>query len=196
MARRTPARHRSGPKRGQFKKTRRNAPKRRATTKRATKARRKPATSRRRPTRSRASSAASRRRRGRRNPAMNGSIWQIAIWAAGASLVGNLAAQSEFVRKLGAFAPWVIPVGTGAAGIYLARKAKTKPAGYALLGIAAAQLAQVALITWTTPASPVQALGFAQSGSGWLPRSAIAQPLPQRVRVPRTSPVSHIVVPG
>ena len=198
MARRTPARHKSGPKRGQFKSTRRNPPvrARRAkapkTRKRGSRVGTKRPAHRKgsaRATAARGRSSAARRRARRNSPKyLNKAMMQIALWSAAATVGQRMLAKAGWLSALGVFGAFVPVLAVGGAGVYMARKEKSRPAGYALIGIAAGQLASVAIEMWWPD--------NAEGGSTWAPRSALVQRLPQRVTVPYRSPVSSIVVPA
>jgi hypothetical protein len=87
--------------------------------------------------------------------------------------------------------PAMAAYGTTAAvgwlGFYLTKKAKTKAAGYAVLGVAFGQLAQQ-----IGTASGI----FTESGAGFVPRAQVVRQPPRRVNVGRLNPVASIVVPS
>jgi hypothetical protein len=185
MARRKmPARYKSGPKKGQFKpKGRRNAP-RKKTKKRArrngTKAGQMRKTSRR---------AYRPKRKGRRNsPGVNGKamtsvITYAAVVAIGGSYVKRYLAQatgSPMAANYGSVAA------IGALGYWLTKKAKTRPGGYAVLGVAFAHLAE----------ELGKATGLFETGGGFMPKSQVVRRLPRRVNIQRTNPVANIYVPS
>ena len=181
--RKMPARYKTGPKKGQFKpkgaktKSRRNAPKkshkggRRVTARRAYMKSNPP-----------------KRRKARRNTPTNKEIMSVILWASVTAF-----AQGYVKNTIGAAtgSPMAASYGTVAAvgglGWYLTKKVKTRPAGYAVLGVAFAQLAQ----------SLGAATGlFPESGAGFVSKSKVMQRLPKRVSIPSMNPVGRIVVPA
>lgn len=166
---------------GRFKKGRKNAPKRRrSSTKKGM----------RRKTARRAymkTAAPTRRRRTQKNPPKK-QLMSVVLWS-------SIAAFSQGYVKtyLGKAtgSPMAASYGTiaavGALGWWLMKKAKTTPAGYAVLGVAFAKLAgEIGSATGL----------FQESGSGFVPKSQVVRRLPKRVNIPAMNPVGRIVVPG
>ena len=152
------------------------------------------------------SPARSRTRR-RNQPAQLGSI---AVWAGIATLVGQYG--KKMIGQWTA-APNAATYGSiatvGAIGWWLTNKAKTKPAGYALIGIAMGQLASDLMNKWmpapeVVPTVPVgvgtvagaNGLPATNSEGAFTSLGNIYDPLPSKVSVPGINPVANIVVPG
>lgn len=166
---------------GRFiKKGRRNAPKRRrASTKKGM--RRKTAR------RAYMKTAAPKRRRARRNPPQK-QLMSVVLWSS-LTAFGQGYVKSYLAKATGS--PQAASYGTiaavGALGYWLMKKAKTTPAGYAVLGVAFAKLAgEIGSATGL----------FQESGAGFVPKSAVIRRLPKRVNIPAMNPVGRIVVPG
>jgi len=187
MAKRMPARYKSGPKKGQFKpkssrstksRARRNGTKKGQVRKTRAKGRR--AYTKRAPA----------KRKARRNsPAMNSkALMQVIGWST-VTAFGQGYVRSYLSRATNS--PAMASYGTTAVigwlGYWLTKKAKTKPAGYAVLGVAFGQLAQE-----IGTASGI----FSESGAGFVPRSQVMRNPPRRVNVGRINPVASIVVPS
>ena len=127
------------------------------------------------------------KRRSRRNPPSNKQLTSVVLWASltalGKGYVSKMLGQATG-------SPQVANYGTiaaiGALGYWLTRKAKTEPAGYAVLGLAFGQLA----------GEIGSATGLVESGAGFLPKSQVMKRLPKRVYIPAKNPVGRIVVPA
>jgi hypothetical protein len=184
MARRKmPARHKSGPKKGQFKaKGRSTSPRRKKRARRnGTKRGAMRKTSRR---------AYAPKRKARRNSpngangkAMTSVITYAAVVAIGGSYVKRYLAQatgSPMAANYGSVAA------IGALGYWLTKKAKTRPGGYAVLGVAFAHLAE----------EIGKATGLFETGGGFMPKSQVVRRLPRRVNIQRNNPVANIYVPS
>lgn len=122
----------------------------------------------------------------RSNPAM-GSMGSVIAYSSIVALGGTYlktalgkVTDSPQVVNYGAIAA------IGALGMYLTKKAKTKPAGYAVLGIAVAHLAEQVKAMVMPP----------ESGAGFMSKSKVVRRLPQRVNIAQPNPVSRIYVPS
>ena len=184
--RKMPARYKSGPKKGQFKPSGRRTTRLRAS---RNPGHAKPNGTRRGMRRKTARRAYMpvRRRRTRRNQPTNKELNQVIIYSAIAAFA------QPYVSKFLSGAtgsPMAASYGTisvlGIAGFMLSKKAKTKAAGYGLLGVTFAKLASEIL----------KATGLGESGSAFLPKRDVIMRLPKRVNIPSMNPVGRIVVPG
>jgi len=117
-------------------------------------------------------------------------LMQVALWAAGAT-VGAAYVSPMLGRVLPAamrpWLGWITTLAVGAGGLWLTRKAKTKNAGYAVVGIAAGQAAAQLASQFLAPTT---------SEGAFIPRRRIVRPIPQNVQTPYMNPVANIVVPG
>lgn len=184
--RKTPARYKSGPKKGQFKprKNRRiggsRSPSRGRVSRAASKSRGRTTLK-----------QAKRRKYAKKNPPVN-DLLSVAAASAGVVLWGQFVTP-YIVEKWGAKqAEWVGIGVVGATGAFLTmakkgRWAKQRPAGYALLGVAFAAL-------FGKVAAQVKAMTEA-AGSPFVPRASVYQPLPRKMNVPNYNPVARVVVP-
>ena len=189
MARRSPARYKTGPKKGQFK------PRGNPRAASAGRAKRGATKTRGRTTLAKARAPRARtRRRARQNPVFKmNALVSTAAASLGVVLYGQFVTP-YVVGKWGAnTAEWVSVAAVGGTGLWLTmakggKWAKTRPAGYALLGVALTSLfaklaVQVKAMTET-------------AGSPFVPRSSVVQQLPRRVSVPQYNPVARVVVPN
>lgn len=194
MARRkTPARD----SKGRFIKGRRNTTRRKTTRKRSarrngTRAGQRRVTARRAyrkaaPNRRRSTAA---RRRARRN-ATQKQLMSVIGWASG------WAWASAYLRRyLSGFFNSPIAgnygtVATGVAiGLYMSKKARRAPAGYAILGVSLSVLAEsLGNNLGIMPPAP-------ESGSGFVPRKMVYRPPPRRMNIAPQNPIRNIVVPS
>jgi hypothetical protein len=127
------------------------------------------------------------RRRARKNPTTR-EFTQVLVWGAGAALGG-----SYVKRYLGQVtgSPMAADWGTTAAlaglGWWLTMKAKTTPAGFAVLGIAMSHAAE------TVAAN----MGYmTESGQNFVNKSKIYRSLPKTVSIQAPNPIARIVVPA
>ena len=186
--RKTPARYKSGPKKGQFKprKNRRVGSTRTASRGRVSRAATK--------TRGRTTLKSAKRRkysRAKSNPPTK-DLMSVAAASAGVVLWGQFVTP-WILEKYGAkTAEWagIGAVGLTGAWLTMAKKgvwAKQRPAGYALLGIAFAAL-------FGKVAAQVKSM-TESAGSPFVPRASVYQPLPRKMNVPNYNPVARVVVP-
>jgi hypothetical protein len=182
--RKMPARYKSGPKKGQFK------PKGRTTTTRPRARRNSTRKGGVRKTARRAymRRAPVRRRRTRRNSPANGKAMMSVITYAAVVAIGGSYVKRYLAQATGS--PMAANYGSvaaiGALGYWLTKKAKTKPGGYAVLGVAFAHLAE----------ELGKATGLFEAGAGFMPKSQVVRRLPQRVNIQRPNPVANIYVPS
>lgn len=132
-------------------------------------------------------SAPRRRRRSRKNPPKK-VLTSVILWSS-LTAFGQGYVKSYLAKATGS--PMAASYGTiaavGALGYWLMKKAKTTPAGYAVLGVAFAKLAgEIGSATGL----------FNESGAGFVPKSSVIRRLPKRVNIPSMNPVGRIVVPG
>lgn len=199
--RKMPARYKTGPKKGQFKPSKRRKNPVRSTSARAGRTSSASARAGRgaKGTTSRAGSKYSSRvrsrpakrkarRTARRNAPMTG-IWNVAATAAIATVAQGFGAPflSKWMGPAGA--KWTATAAIGATGWWMLGKAKTKPAGYALLGIATGDAVAQLLQMWLMPS------GIPSQG-GYVPASSVVRNLPYQVNVPTLNPVGAISVPS
>ena len=81
--------------------------------------------------------------------------------------------------------------GTAAAGIgiglYMSKRARRAPAGYAILGVSLSVLAEA--MGRTLGVMP------AETGAGFVQRRQVFRPPPKRMNIRRQNPIANIVVP-
>ena len=185
-ARKTPARYKSGPKKGQFKPTaRRKSTTRTRARRNSTRKGQRRITARRAYSRTRPNPP--RRRRARRNDTTKKQLTSVALYAAIAA-IGSSYAKRYLGTATGS--PMAASYGSVAAlgflGMYLTKKASTKPAGYAVLGVAFAHLAE----------ELASATGMFETGAGFMAKNKVIRRLPRRVTVPKRNPLANIYVPS
>jgi hypothetical protein len=133
------------------------------------------------------------RRRARRNaPKWDKALMSIGLWAAGATLAQQwitAAAAPMLPDTIKPYAPWISIAGLGAVGAWLLKKASTRNAGYAVMGIAVAQAASVGYKMVMTQMG-------SESAGGFLPAADVVRPRMRSAVVPSYNPVAGIVVPG
>ena len=128
-----------------------------------------------------------RRRRAKRNPTAK-EMTSVLVWGAGAAIGGSYV--SRYLSTLTPdpmVAEWGTTLALGALGWWLTMKARTTPAGYAVLGIAMSHAAEsVAKRTAIWP----------ESGQNFVNRSKVVRKLPKTVSVQAPNPIGSIVVPA